>query len=80
MVKDRKDKAHELAILSKQMEFMEKGYHNRMADANGSQYIYRFADKSGNSAIDALSTSVGTVLSYAFFNLYASLKEEDQTI
>ena len=80
MVRDRKDKVHELAILSKQMEFMEKGHHNRiaeisaMADASESQHIYKFADKSGNSAIDALSTSVRPVLSYAFFSLYASIK------
>ncbi len=80
MVKDRKDKAHELAILDRQMEFMEKGHHNRiaeigaMADANENQYIYQFAAKSGNSAIDALSTSVRPVLSYAFFSLYAWIK------
>jgi hypothetical protein len=80
IVKDRKDKAHELAILDKQMAFMEKGHHNRiteigaMADANDSQYIYQFAAKSGNSAIDALSTSVRPVLSYAFFLLYAYIK------
>ena len=80
MLKDRKDKAHELAILEKQMAFMEKGHHNRiaeigaMADASESQYIYQFAAKSGNSAIDALSTSVRPVLSYAFFSLYAWIK------
>lgn len=80
MVKDRKDKEHELAILDKQMAFMEKGHYNRiaeigaMADANESQYIYQFAAKSGNSAIDALSTSVRPVLSYAFFLLYAYIK------
>jgi hypothetical protein len=45
------------------MEFMEKGHHNRIAeigamtDANESQHTYRFAAKSGNSVIDALSTS-----------------------
>jgi len=80
MLKDRKDKEHELAILNKQMEFMEKGHHNRIAeinataDANDSQYIYQFAAKSGNSAIDALTTSVRPVLSYAFFSLYAWIK------
>ena len=80
MLKDRKDKAHELAILNKQMEFMEKGHHNRiaeinaMADANDSQYIYQFAAKSGNSAIDALTSSVRPILSYAFFSLYAWIK------
>jgi hypothetical protein len=78
--RDRKDKAHELAILDKQMAFMEKGHHNRIAeigataDANESQYIYQFAARSGNSAIDALSTSVRPVLSYAFFILYAYIK------
>jgi len=80
MFRDRKDKEHELAILDRQMAFMEKGHHNRiaeigaMADANESQYIYQFAAKSGNSAIDALSTSVRPVLSYAFFSLYAWIK------
>jgi hypothetical protein len=73
-------KAHELAILSKQMEFMEKGHHNRiaeigaMADANESPYSYKFAAKSGNSTIDALTTSIRPVLSYAFFILYAYIK------
>jgi hypothetical protein len=80
MLRDRKDKTHELAILSKQMEFMEKGHHNRiaeinaMADAGESQYIYKFAAKSGNAAIEALTTSVRPVLSYAFFSLYAYIK------
>jgi hypothetical protein len=80
MFRDRKDKAHELAILDKQMEFMEKGHHNRiaeinaMADANESPHIYKFAAKSGNSKIDALTTSVRPVLSYAFFSLYAYMK------
>jgi hypothetical protein len=80
MFRDRKDKAHELAILTKQMEFMEKGHHNRiaeinaMADANESPYIYKFAAKSGNTTIDALTTSVRPVLSYAFFILYAYIK------
>jgi hypothetical protein len=80
MFRDRKDKEHELAILDRQMAFMEKGHHNRIAeinaraDANESQYIYQFAAKSGNSAIDALATSVRPVLSYAFFSLYAWIK------
>ena len=80
MLRDRKDKEHELAILDRQMAFMEKGHHNRIAeinavaDANDSQYIYQFAAKSGNSTINALSTSVRPVLSYAFFMLYAWIK------
>ncbi len=43
MVKDRRDKDHELTILNKQLEFMERGHHNRIAeigttaDANESQ-------------------------------------------
>lgn len=78
--KDKKDKAHELAILRMQMELMEKKKSNRIAeiraeaDASESQYIYKFAAKSGNPIMDALSTSVRPVLSYAFFLLYASLK------
>lgn len=80
MFRDKKDKAHELAILRMQMELMENKRSNRLAeiraeaDATESQYIYKFAEKSGNSAIDALSTSVRPVLSYAFFSLYASIK------
>jgi hypothetical protein len=80
MLRDKKDKAHELAILTKQMEFMEKGHHNRiaeinaMADANESPHIYKFAAKSGHSTIDALTTSVRPVLSYSFFLLYAYIK------
>jgi hypothetical protein len=53
IVRDRKDKAHELAILDKQMAFMEKSHHNRiaeigaMADANDSQYISNSLPKVG---------------------------------
>jgi len=78
--RDKKDKAHELAILRLQMEMAEKKRSNRLeeiraaADASESQYIYKFAAKSGSPAMDALSTSVRPVLSYAFFFLYASLK------
>jgi hypothetical protein len=80
MFRDKKDKAHELAILRMQMEMMDKRRSNRMAeiraeaDASESQYIYKFAVKSGNPTMDVLSTSVRPVLSYAFFILYASIK------
>jgi hypothetical protein len=80
MFRDKKDKAHELAILRMQMELTEKRRSNRLAeiraeaDATESQYIYKFAEKSGNPTIDALCTSVRPVLSYAFFSLYAFIK------
>ena len=78
--KDQKDKRHELAILDKQMQMMDKGHFNRLeeinasADANESSFIYKFAEKSGNTTIDALAVSVRPVLSYAFFILYATIK------
>lgn len=82
ILRDRKDKEHELAILDKQMEFMEKRHHNRIeetratADANESQIIYKFAAKSGNSLIDAFSTSVRPILSYAFLSSTPTLKSQ----
>lgn len=76
---DRKDKAHELAIMQLQIERESKGYANRLeaiqiqALAKESEALYR-TYKTGIEWVDALNGSVRPVLAYAFFALYASIK------
>lgn len=77
--RDQKDKAHELAILDRQLAAQEAGHSQRM------EAIGEWADVAEMQAlhatytthirwVDALNGTVRPVLAYAFFLLYAYVK------
>ncbi len=80
ILKDKKDKAHELQILAMQMELTKLGHSSRMEEiqtnsgSKEAEYIYKFADHSGITWIDGFAGSVRPFLTYAFFALYAWIK------
>lgn len=82
---DHKDKAHELAILDRQMATQERGHGQRM------EAIGQWADVAEQQAlhrhfltqivwVDALNGTVRPVLAYAFFLLYAYVKFQQATV
>ncbi len=79
LYRDRSDKAHELAIMDRQMEMQKQGHAQRLeaieriTDAAEMQTLYR-TFHSGVSWVDALNATVRPVLAYAFFALYAYVK------
>jgi hypothetical protein len=80
LIRDKKDKAHELQILDRQMELTKLGRSTRLeeiqitADAKEAEFIYQYTQKSGVSWIDGFAGSVRPFLTYAFFALYAWVK------
>lgn len=79
LFRDRADRAHELAILDRQMELQKLGLSQRLeeigiqADAAEAQALYA-TFRSGVEWVDALGGTVRPVLAYAFFLLYAAAK------
>lgn len=79
MYRDRSDKAHELAILDRQIESQKQGHQQRLeaierlTDAGEMQTLYK-TFHSGISWVDGLNASVRPMLAYAFFALYAYVK------
>lgn len=79
LLQDKRDKAHELAILELQMRQAEQGHLNRLeeiganADIAEAKAIYRTYNV-GIKWVDALNGTVRPVLAYAFFLLYAWVK------
>lgn len=77
--RDRADRAHELAILDRQMEMQKAGAQQRLeeirigADALEAQALYQ-TYHTHIPWVDALNGTVRPVLAYAFFFLYASVK------
>jgi hypothetical protein len=80
IIRDKKDKAHELQILDRQMELTKLGHTTRMeeiqtvSEMREAEYIYKYADRSGVMWIDGFAGSVRPFLTYAFFALYAWVK------
>ncbi len=78
--RDHQDRAHELAILDRQMEMMLKGHQQRLeeievqADAGVAKALYRHARQTGVKWVDALAGSVRPVITYSFFLLYTAVK------
>ncbi|CAB4195816.1 hypothetical protein UFOVP1299_36 [uncultured Caudovirales phage] len=77
---DKADKAHELAIMDKQLEMQRAGAVQRLeeinvqADIAESQALYKSVVPSGVPWVDALSGTVRPVITYAFFALFMGVK------
>lgn len=78
--RDHKDRDHELAIMDRQIERMQKGDTQRLeeiritSDAQVSQAMYSHARETGVLWVDALGGTVRPLITYAFFLLYAAVK------
>jgi len=78
--RDDKDRDHELAIMDRQIENMQKGHMQRLDeiqitnDAQVSQAMYNHARETGVRWVDALGGTVRPLITYAFFGLYAAVK------
>lgn len=77
--RDRLDKAHELAILDRQMELQKNGHMQQMeavgAWTNVAEMKELYATYTTQIGwVDALNGTVRPVLAYAFFLLYAYVK------
>lgn len=79
-LKDRKDKEHELKLISLQIEAMKSGQNTRLeeiylrAETQESQYLYSHAKPTGIKWVDSLSALVRPTITYSFFLLYIILK------
>ena len=82
LFRERADRAHELAVLDRQMEQMRLGHSQRLeeievnADIAESKALYRHDAALGGSSrwVDGLRASVRPLITYAFFILFASVK------
>ena len=82
MFRERADRAHEFAVLDRQMEQKRLGYTQRLeeievqADIAESKALYRHDAALGGSSrwVDSLRASVRPLITYAFFILFASVK------
>lgn len=77
--RDRQDKAHELAILDRQMQAQESGHAQRMEAVGAWADVAEMRAVYGTYTthipwVDALNGTVRPVLAYAFFLLYAFVK------
>jgi len=78
--RDRGDKAHELAILDRQMQMQQMMHSQRLEEihAHGqvveSTALYKHARFTGVKWVDALSGTVRPIITYAFFVLYIEVK------
>jgi hypothetical protein len=78
--RDNKDKAHELAIMDRQMEMTKLGHSQRLEEIQLTQEaheqiaLYKHAQPVGVAWVDALAGTVRPVITYAFFALYAGAK------
>ena len=78
-INDRRDKAHELAIMDRQMTLQERGIYQKLEEIqvnaeNNELRILHQNYKSGISWIDMINALVRPILAYSFFVLYASVK------
>jgi len=80
-VKDRKDKDHEVRLLNLQIEASKIGHNGKLeelqikADNDEIKSLYNYSNKPSKVLwVEALSSSVRPVLTYAFFLLYAAVK------
>ena len=78
--RDSKDRAHELAMMDRQIEFMKLQTNQRLeeiqmgAEAQAAKFMYRHAAPTGVAWVDALAGTVRPVITYSFFCLYAGVK------
>lgn len=78
--RDRGDKAHELAILDRQMQLQQVLHSQRLEEIRvqgqvvESTALYKHARFTGVKWVDALSGTVRPVITYAFFLLYMAVK------
>ena len=78
-INDRRDKAHELAIMDRQIRLQEQGIYQKLEEieinaANSELKILHKNYKSGIVWIDMINALVRPILAYSFFVLYASVK------
>lgn len=79
MFRDKADKAHELAVLDRQMDMQRAGHSQQLeaigivSDSSEMQALYK-TYRSGVYWVDALNGTVRPVLAYGFFFLYAYVK------
>ena len=80
-LKDKKDKEHELKLISLQIEVLKTGHDSKLEEiqiqtqAEESKYLYQYASSSSKIKwVDALSASVRPMITYSFFLLYIYLK------
>lgn len=76
----RADRAHELAVMDRQMEMRKLTGAQRLeeiqvqADGVEAEALYRSAGPTGAGWVDALAGTVRPVITYAFFALFAAVK------
>lgn len=76
----RADRAHELAVMTLQMQAQREGANQRLeeigaqADIAESAALYKHAAKTGVAWVDALGGLVRPTLTFAFFAVYAFVK------
>ena len=76
----KQDRAHELAIMDRQIELSKSGQTSRLeevrlqAESAEQVALYQHAQHSHVKWVDALAASVRPVITYAFFGLYGVIK------
>ena len=76
----KRDRAHELAIMDRQIELSKSGQTSRLEEVRLQSEtaeqvaLYQHAKRSNMKWVDALSSSVRPVITYAFFGLYGVIK------
>ena len=76
----KRDRAHELAVMDKQIELSKSGQSSRLeevrlqAESAEQVALYQHARRSHVKWVDALAASVRPVITYAFFGLYGVIK------
>jgi len=80
LLKDRKDKEHELKLIELQIEAMKSGQNRQLeevyirAETEESRYLYNYAKPTGIKWVDNLSALVRPTITYSFFLLYIIFK------
>ena len=76
----KRDRAHELAVMDKQIELSKSGQTSRLeevrlqAESAEQVALYQHAQHSNIKWVDALAASVRPIITYAFFGLYGVIK------
>ena len=76
----KRDRAHELAVMDKQIELSKSGQSSRLeevrlqAESAEQVALYNQAQHSHVKWVDALAASVRPIITYAFFGLYGVIK------
>ena len=76
----KRDRAHELAVMDKQIELSKSGQTSRLeevrlqAESAEQVALYQHSNPVHVKWVDALAASVRPVITYAFFGLYGVIK------